>query len=138
MRVVLDTKLLISALVYRGLPARLLLLFENPQHTLYTLPLLLAELEEVIFRKKFGKPLASGQSSARQLFDGLVALACTVKTSPLAMRVSRDEDDDAVLACALAARADLIVSGDDDLLVLKQFQGIPIMKAGEALEMLSG
>ena len=44
MRVVLDTNLLISARVYRGLPAQLLLKFENPQHALFTSPQLLAEL----------------------------------------------------------------------------------------------
>ena len=48
-------------------------------------------------------------------------------------QVSRDVDDDAVLACALAARADLIVSGDEDLLVLKEFQGIPIATIAQAL-----
>jgi putative PIN family toxin of toxin-antitoxin system len=44
MRVVLDTNLLISALIYRGLPAQLLLKFENPQHAFFTSPQLLAEL----------------------------------------------------------------------------------------------
>ena len=58
MRVVLDTNLLISALIYRGLPAQLLLKFENPQHALFTSPQLLAELEDVICRNKFAKPIA--------------------------------------------------------------------------------
>ena len=40
-----------------------------------------------------------------------------------------------MLACALAAGANLIVSGDDDLLVLKQYQGIPILAARQALEL---
>ena len=137
MRVVLDTNLLISALIFRGLPAQLLLRFENPQHALFTSPQLLAELEDVIFRNKFEKPIAQAQTSARQLFDGFVALAHTVKASPLRERVSRDADDDAVLACALAAGADLIVSGDDDLLVLKQYQGIPILAAQQALELFA-
>ena len=66
-----------------------------------------------------------------------MALAHTVKASPLSERVSRDPDDDAVLACALAAGADLVVSGDDDLLVLKQYQGIPILAARQALERLA-
>lgn len=47
---------------------------------------------------------------------------------------SRDPDDDHVLACALAAHADLIVSGDADLLVLKTFQNIPILTPTAALE----
>jgi len=52
--------------------------------------------------------------------------------------VSRDPDDDAVLACALAAQADLIVSGDADFLVLKQFQGMRIVTAAQAVKMIGG
>jgi predicted nucleic acid-binding protein len=47
--------------------------------------------------------------------------------------VSRDPDDDAVLACAVSARADLIVSGDKDLRVLGSYRGILILSAAEAL-----
>jgi len=50
--------------------------------------------------------------------------------------ICRDPDDDAVLACALAARADLIVSGDEDLRVLAIFKNIPIVAAAEALARL--
>ncbi len=52
---------------------------------------------------------------------------------PLAEPVCRDPDDDAVLALAIAASADLIVSGDRDLLNLKSFQGIAIVTPAEAL-----
>lgn len=49
-------------------------------------------------------------------------------------QVSRDADDDAVLACALAARADLVVFGDDDLLSLHAFNGIPIVTTAQAVK----
>jgi predicted nucleic acid-binding protein len=64
-------------------------------------------------------------------------IATTVTARQLDERVSRDADADAdadaVLACALAARADLVVSGDDDLLVLASFNGIAIVTAREAV-----
>ena len=46
----------------------------------------------------------------------------------------RDPDDVHVLACALAAGVDAIVSGDDDLISMKVFEGIPILTARQALE----
>ena len=52
--------------------------------------------------------------------------------------VTRDPDDDRVLACALAAQADLIVSGDAHLLDLKSYQRIPIVTATAALAIIAG
>lgn len=51
--------------------------------------------------------------------------------------MARDPDDDHVLACALAAQADLVVSGDSHLLDLNSYQGIPIVGAAEALERIA-
>ena len=48
-------------------------------------------------------------------------------------KVSRDPDDDHVLACAVSAKADRIVSGDNDLLTLKQHRGIAILTPAPAL-----
>lgn len=53
---------------------------------------------------------------------------------PLPAPVCRDPDDDEVLALALAAQVDLIVSGDDDLLALQVFEGIPIPSPAQALQ----
>ena len=75
------------------------------------------------------------QNSAQVLADYLrvVDLVEPVSIPP----TSRDPDDDAILSCALAARADLIVSGDADLIVLKQFHGIPIVTAAQAIKFTS-
>jgi predicted nucleic acid-binding protein len=71
--------------------------------------------------------------SAQELFDGYAALVTLVAPAAMAPTVIRDPADDAVLACALAARAGLIVSGDADLLNLKQFHGIDVVNAARAL-----
>lgn len=52
-------------------------------------------------------------------------------------RVSRDPDDDIVLACGIEARANAIVSGDEDLLVLGVYQKIPIMRVADILLLLA-
>lgn len=59
-----------------------------------------------------------------------------VDVLPLPEQVSVDPDDDRVLACAVSGKAEVIVSGDDDLLRLKTFSGIPFMKPAEFLENL--
>jgi predicted nucleic acid-binding protein len=60
-------------------------------------------------------------------------LAEVVDPPPLARPVCRDPDDDAVLALALAAKVDCIVSGDDDLLALQAFERIAIITPAQAL-----
>lgn len=97
---------------------------------------MLEELADVLTRQQCTKRLAAiGQSGAQVLADYLqvVELIEPVNIPP----TSRDPDDDAILACALAAHADLIVSGDADLLVLKQFQAIPIVTAAQAIQRIT-
>jgi predicted nucleic acid-binding protein len=69
-----------------------------------------------------------------QILRNYRRLAALVAARTLAQPVSRDAEDDAVLACARAARADLIITGDDDLLVLKHFEGISIVSPAQALD----
>jgi hypothetical protein len=60
-----------------------------------------------------------------------------VTARQLPQQVSPDADDDAVLSAAQAAKADLIVSGDrKHLLILKRFEGIPIVTAAQAVAMI--
>lgn len=65
-----------------------------------------------------------------------VSLVRMVIPAPITPVILADPDDDHVLACALAAQADLIVSGDADLLNLKTYQGIPIITPAEAMTRL--
>ena len=65
-------------------------------------------------------------------------LAYRITAHQFTKQISRDADDDAVLACALAAKAELIVSGDRDLLTLKAFRNIPIVTPTEAVRNLGG
>lgn len=67
-----------------------------------------------------------------QLIARYAVLAQYVTPADIAPKVANDPDDDHVLACALAANADLIVSGDAELLKLKHFHGMPIVSAVEA------
>lgn len=137
MRIVLDTNIVLSGVLWRGTPYQLLTLVKQTSTLqLVSSPVLLEELADVLTRQQCTKRLSAiGQSGAQVLADYLqvVELVEPVNIPP----TSRDPDDDAILACALAAHADLIVSGDADLLVLKQFQDIHIVTAAQAIQRIT-
>jgi predicted nucleic acid-binding protein len=80
-------------------------------------------------------PLASREISPAFLMQRYGMLAELVKPQVIE-RTVRDPDDDAVLACALAAQTDLIVSGDSDLLTLQEYEGIRIVNAATVIELI--
>lgn len=67
----------------------------------------------------------------------IAAIADLVEDVAAAPAVARDADDDVVLAGALAGRAEVIVTGDEDLLVLRQHEGIPIVSPRSFLALLA-
>ena len=134
MRLVVDTNVLVSAFLWQGTPGRLIELVGEKEIALYTSRALIEELSEVLHRKKLSKQVAATGLSVAQMIRNYRRLAIFVTSPQLARQVSRDADDDAVLACALATHVDFIVSGDKDLLVLKAFGGTHIITAAQAIQ----
>jgi len=132
-RAVIDTNVLLSGLLWHGAPHVLLEHVRAGTLGLVSSPALLAELELVIGRAKFDVILTSANTSRENAVAEAWQLAEVIEPPPLAVPVCRDPDDDAVLALALAAQVDLIVSGDDDLLALMHFQNIPIATPAQAI-----
>ncbi len=138
MRIVLDTNLVFSALLWRGATHRLLSsLRSHPAAQLFSSPTLLEELSEVLIRPAATRQLALIGRSPRDVLADYLAIIELVEPQPLPQPVCRDPDDDQVLACALTAAADLIVSGDRDLLALGPFGDIRILSPTEALAALT-
>lgn len=137
MRFVLDTNVVVSALVFGGTPLQLLHAAVTGDVLLFTSPVLLAELREVLARPHLAGPLARKQSSVERAIAKYGELALRVAPTSAPRVVPNDPDDDHVIACALAAQADIVVSGDRDLLDLQQHQGIAILTASEALKRIA-
>jgi putative PIN family toxin of toxin-antitoxin system len=116
MIIVADTNTVLSGLLWGGPPRRLIDLARDRSLTLCTSLVLLAELAEVIGRDKFAHRVHLAGLSAADLVQDYRRLTHIVEPQPLPAPASRDPDDDHVLACALSARADLIVTRDFDLL----------------------
>ena len=94
--------------------------------TLYTSPSLLTELHGTFAKPRLAKALAASAREIAELVDDYRRLATLTRPAPLDRCYSRDPDDDHVIACALAARADFIVTGDDDLLALGEVEGVAV------------
>ena len=73
-------------------------------------------------------------TSRAQTLAEVRLLAEVIDPPPLAKPVCRDKDDDAVLALAVAAKVNIVISGDDDLLCLASFEGIPILTPAQGLQ----
>jgi putative PIN family toxin of toxin-antitoxin system len=138
MRLVIDTNVLVSAFLWNGTPSRLIDLASDTEIQLFTSGALLDELAEVLHRKKLAKQVQATGFTATQLVNQYRRLAYRVTARELPRQISRDPDDDHVIACALAAPAELIVSGDRDLLNLSKHQGIRMVTAADAVRIVTG
>ena len=120
MRVVADTNTVVSGLLWHGPPRQVLDAARAGTLQLYTTAVLLAELDEVLQRPKFAQRLTLAGVTTRTLVLGYAALARLIEPAVIVPVVEEDPDDDAVLACAVAAQAEAIVSGDSHLLARAQ------------------
>lgn len=131
MRIVLDTNVLVAAFVAEGL-CRDIVRRRVKTHELITSQILLDELAEVL-KRKFDVELNN-----LAWFAFYKDRATLVHSAGLDLSVSRDPDDDFVLAAAIAGHADVIVTGDEDLLVLRQHQGVRILSPRQFVQLLDG
>ncbi|MGD9902103.1 MAG: putative toxin-antitoxin system toxin component, PIN family [Vicinamibacterales bacterium] len=129
MTVVLDTNVIVAALVAKGLCHEVVVRALG-SGSVVTSPALLEELEQILRAKFTIGPATTAFLEQLRLRVQLVTPA------PLAAPVSRDADDDVVLATAVAANATVIVTGDLDLLVLRRYSGIDILTPRDFLSRL--
>ena len=127
----MDTNVLVSAIIGRGKPRRLLRQVLKG-HTVVASREMLAELADVLAREKFS------------LSDGKIARFLTIYTGRSEVAaltrhvevVDADPDDNFVVATAINGRAAFIVTGDKHLLKLADFEGIGIITVDAALRIL--
>ena len=130
MRVVLDTNVLISGLVFGGRPEMVLRMASTQVFNLIVSAEILAELEGVLI-EKFGWSQARAAASIR----GIRQIAELV-VPKLRVTDCEDPDDNRILEAAVEGRADVIVSGDKHLLRMKVYRGIKILTIGQLLSLM--
>ena len=137
MRVVLDTNVLVSALITRGTPPdQLYQAWLRNEIELVTSAAQIDELADVLSRPKLRKYV--DPADAAGLVSDILLRAIVIRDMPVPRR-SPDPKDDAILAAAVAGGAKLVVSGDKPgILALREIQGIPIRTPREALQIALG
>lgn len=132
MRLVLDTNVVASAMLWGGNPKLLLQARREKRVELFTSVAMLAELTDILARPKFANKIAASRLTVDQLVDGYAELAQVVRPIPTP-RIVPDPDDDVVIGTALAAKADLLVTGDRGLLDIGAYQETRIVSVTDAL-----
>ncbi len=130
-RVVLDTNVVVSALLFRGETSRLHALWKKKTFSIAASKEIMAEYVRVLAYPKF--KLTEGEIKdiiQEELLPFVEPILVTAKL----VRACADPDDDKFLACAKDAKANAIVSGDEHLLSLKKFNGCLIVKVEEFLK----
>jgi len=134
MRLVLDTNVVVAGLLWTGTPRRLLDCAIDEAFTFYSSPALIDDLVHTLHYQKFVQRIGRFGTTPSALVAQYSALVTLVSPTQVPPVIERDVDDDQVIAAAVAAQAELIVSGDrKHLLPLGSHVGIAIVTPAEAL-----
>ena len=132
LRVVLDTNVLVSAIISNGRPRQLVKKGISNQFSIVTSESILQELAKVIHRPKF----KTSEEEIRRITLALRRTAEFVDVQSKLVVVADDPKDDMIINTAIDGCADLIVSGDKHLLCLESYHGIRIVNVETALRLL--
>ncbi len=130
-RAVLDTNTIVSGVGWGGPPGAVLDAALDGHFEIVTSPTLLDELRRVLNYPKLQEVVGDADELVKFL-----ALAAVVVTPTETVTISRDPDDDRLIEAALAANADVIVTGDQDLLTLGSIGQIQVLTPREFVESL--
>lgn len=123
LRIVFDSNVYVSALLFKGLPGRVLAMAINNEIKLITSDAIIAETVRVL-KEKFKWPGHNIDKFVRRLSGISENIRPCIKLSI----VKEKESDNRILECAITGDAHLIITGDRHLLKLKSYNNIPIAK----------
>lgn len=126
-RIVVDTNVYVSGLLWTGLPHDLLSAAETGQLTLVTTPAIIEEGREVLARPKFAAWMRTLTTSVDELMESFLGIVQIIQEPKVVRVVRSDPDDDKFIACAVAARVRWLISGDTHLLSMRRYKSIRIV-----------
>jgi putative PIN family toxin of toxin-antitoxin system len=132
MKLVLDTNIYISSYYFGGNPRKILERIIDGMDELYIAKEILEEIDSVMVRSKF-KTAANDVAYFIRMIEEIANL---VIIKGYVKNVCRDKDDDKILECGLLGNVNYIITGDNDLLILKTYEHIKIITPNEYMEMI--
>ena len=136
MRVVLDTNIIISALISRGPPYRIIAAWRDQQFTALISAALLAEYARAVRYPKVRRSHGLDEEELARFVGRFIRFGELVESEERLAIVTDDPDDDRILECAVAGEATHIVTGDPHLLALERYQEISILTPRAFLDLL--
>ena len=135
LRVVLDTNIIISGMATTGtVPYKVLEAWRANKFVLLTSPSILQEVQEVLSRPKITSYLHLTASGIQSVLNVLSTRAFITQGILAVDVVVSDPDDNKFIACALEGSATYIVTGDNDLLRIQEYDGVKIVNARAFLD----
>lgn len=136
MRVVLDTNVIISATLIRGgNEDQIIRAWQRGAFELVLSPQILEEIGRALFYEKLRKFRWMTEEEIAELLQAL-AQGSALVSGRVKVKASRDPDDDKFLAAAVEAEAGFVVTGDRDLLDLKSYRGVRIVRPAQFLRII--
>lgn len=138
-RVVVDTNILISALISKkpSPPFQIYQLIKSGNFLLITSSTILEELEDVITREEIVKLHQRTSGQIKEILEEIIETSYIIPGLVNVEVVKEDPDDDKFIAAAIEGRADYIITGDKPLLNIKEYHGIKIISPREFVKSLN-
>jgi putative PIN family toxin of toxin-antitoxin system len=132
MKLVVDSNVFVSSFFWKGNPRKIIDRITDGFDESYITDEILTEIADVMTRPKFGADAKEITEYIHTIESFSIKIAQPLKIQP----ISRDADDDKILECALLGDVDFIITGDSDLLVLKEYANIKIVTPKEYVDMV--
>jgi putative PIN family toxin of toxin-antitoxin system len=125
MKIVLDSNIFVSSFFWGGNPRKVFDRVTNGLDELFITDDILKEIKTVMSRKKFDADIKKVENYINIIESYSVKIFC----KNVAEEISRDRDDNKILQCGLEGDVDFIITGDEDLLILKNYRNIKIINS---------
>jgi putative PIN family toxin of toxin-antitoxin system len=132
MKIVLDSNIFVSSFYWAGNPRKVFDRVANGLDELYITDKILEEIISVMSKKKFD----TGINEIKEYVKIIESYSIKLSSKNNPEKISRDEDDNRILQCGFDGNVDFIITGDNDLLVLKEYKKIKIVRPKDYLDIV--